>query len=81
MLHCITLMGALFVSDGQIMIAADRMTRVERAGPLLLVGHAGREDRLDVSAYPEGMPVHEILTDCATRSAAAAPAFTEGVLP
>ncbi len=80
MLHCIVLMGALFVSDGQIMIAADRMTRVERTGPLLMVGHAGREDRLDVSSYPEAMPVHEILTDCAARSATAAPAFTEAPL-
>lgn len=71
MLQCVFLMGNLFVSDGQVMIDMNAMTRVERAGDLLLVGYDGREDGLDVSTYPESASVHGILAACAAEAASA----------
>ncbi len=68
MLHCLFLMGNLFVSDGQVMIAVSSMSRVERAGHLLLIGSGAREDGLDVSNYPETVGVHTILSDCAAKA-------------
>ena len=68
MLHCVLLMGNLFVSDGQVMIAAASMSRIERAGQLLLIGSNGREDGLDVSNYPVEVGVHTILADCAAKA-------------
>lgn len=68
MLHCVFLMGSLFVSDGQVMIAASSMARVERSGDLLLVGSGAREDALDISNYPAEARVHTILTDCAAKA-------------
>jgi len=68
MLHCLFLMGNLFVSDGQVMIEFSSMSRIERSGNLLLIGAAGREDALDISAYPDGSSVHGILADCATQA-------------
>jgi len=62
------LMGSLFVSDGDIMIAMSAMSHVERAGGLLIVGAGDREDGLDISAYPLEMGVHTILSECATRA-------------
>ncbi len=70
MLECLILMGSLFVSDGQMMIAASSMSRVERAGDLLLVGAGAREDVLDVSNYPADVAVHTILADCAAQAGA-----------
>ena len=70
MLHCVLLMGNLFVSDGQVMIAVSDMSRVERAGNLLMVGSRGREDGLDVSDYPSEIGVHTILSDCAMQAEA-----------
>ena len=65
MLHCLMLMGNLFVSDGQVMIAFTSMSRIERAGDLLLIGSEGREDGLDISGYPMETAVHTILSECA----------------
>ena len=65
MLHCLMLMGNLFVSDGQVMIAFSSMSRMERSGDLLLVGSANGEDGLDISAYPAETGVHTILSECA----------------
>ncbi len=72
MLNCVLLMGNLFVSDGQVMIAFSSMSRVERAGQLLLIGSDGREDGLDVSNYPPRVGVHTILSDCAEKAEARA---------
>lgn len=65
MLHCLMLMGNLFVSDGQVMIAFSSMSRVERSGDLLMIGAEGREDGLDISGYPVETGVHTILSECA----------------
>lgn len=70
MLHCVLLMGNLFVSDGQVMIAFASMSRVERSGQLLLIGSDGREDGLDVSNYAAHVGVHTILADCAAKAEA-----------
>ncbi len=68
MLHCVLLMGNLFVSDGQVMIAVSDMSRVERSGDLLLVGSGNHQDGLDISNYPADEGVHTILADCATQA-------------
>lgn len=68
MLHCLMLMGNLFVSDGQVMIAFSAMSHVERSGHLLVVGSGARQDGLDVSGYPAHMGVHTILADCAAKA-------------
>lgn len=68
MLHCLFLMGNLFVSDGQVMIEVSAMSRIERSGDLLLIGAAGRENALDISAYPASASVHGILADCAAQA-------------
>ena len=65
MLSCVFLMGNLFVSDGDVMIAFDAMSHVERNGSLLVVGAGERQDGLDVSDYPAEMGVHTILAECA----------------
>ena len=65
MLHCLMLMGNLFVSDGQVMIAFSSMSRIERSGDLLVIGADGREDGLDISNYPVETGVHTILSECA----------------
>ncbi|MDJ0627456.1 MAG: hypothetical protein QNJ44_04270 [Rhodobacter sp.] len=70
MLHCVILMGNLFVSDGQVMVAFSAMSHVERSGHLLMVGSGSREDGLDVSGYPPHLGVHAILSDCAARAEA-----------
>ncbi len=83
MLHCVLMMGNLFVSDGQVMIAVASMSRIERAGSLLLIGSAGREDGLDVSNYPPHVGVHTILADCAAKAEGrvSGAAFTAGQFP
>ena len=73
MLHCLLLMGALYVSDGQVMVALSAVTTAERAGDLLRVGGAGGTLHLDVSAYPHDMAIHDILADCAGRADMAGP--------
>ena len=75
MLHCLMLMGNLFVSDGDVMIAFSAMSHVERSGDLLKVGTGAREDGLDVSGYPDGMGVHTILSDCAAKAQGVKPGF------
>lgn len=69
MLSCVFLMGNLFVSDGDVMIAMSAMSHVERNGALLTVNAGERQDRLDVSTYPLDTAVHVILKDCADRAA------------
>ena len=73
MLQCLVLMGNLFVSDGQVMIAVSSMSHVARDGALLVVGAGPREDGLDISGYPAEMGVHTILADCAARASAPQP--------
>ena len=68
MLECLFLMGNLFVSDGQLMIAFSAMSHVERSGNLLLVGSGERQDGLDISAYPGEMAIHTILSECAANA-------------
>lgn len=75
MLTCIFLMGNLFVSDGQIMVAFSAMSHVERSGDLLLIGAGAREDGLDVSGYPADMGVHRILAECAATAEGAPNGF------
>ncbi|MEL7115058.1 MAG: hypothetical protein AAGP08_05615 [Pseudomonadota bacterium] len=72
MLSCVFLMGTLFVSDGQVMVAMDAVSHVERSGDLLVIGVGTRQDGLDISAYPDEMGVHQILSYCAETAEGAA---------
>lgn len=64
MLHCMMLMGSLFLSDGQIMVDFGAVSRAERDGNLLTLTAGGREVRLDASGYAPEAEVHEIVAAC-----------------
>lgn len=69
MLECLVLVGSLFLSDGQIMVAMDGVTGVERQGNLLVVTAQGAPVHLDASAYPIDIGVHDIIGNCAASAA------------